>query len=89
MDVALGLLAIGTVWYILTRKNEDPSPDDEPSIDATPQVIPGSMEVLSPLLTDPALFEKIMLSSDPQTILRTAQVCPLPSAPFYLIYEGI
>jgi hypothetical protein len=85
MDIAIGLLAVGTVWYILTRDSnrrsagagsghESTSSQDEGAVEKMLESQPGSLEVLSPLLMDPALFEKIMLASDPRTILRTAQV---------------
>ena len=77
LDIALGLLIAGTIWYIGTRPRTRPRPGDHVQLtdeDDTP-IVEGALEALKPLLYEPALLERIMLHSDPRTMIRVAQVC--------------
>jgi hypothetical protein len=76
LDIALGLLIAGTIWYIGTRPRTRPRPGHHVQLtdeDNTP-IVEGALEALKPLLYEPALLERIMLHSDPRTMIRVAQV---------------
>jgi hypothetical protein len=76
LDIALGLLIAGTIWYIGTRPRTRPRPGDHVQLadeDDTP-IVEGALEALKPLLYEPALLERIMVLSDPRTMIRVAQV---------------
>jgi hypothetical protein len=84
LDIALGFLIAGTIWYIGTRPRTRQGPtadhvqlsgeDDTNTATAPDPIIEGSLETLKPLLMDPALLERILLLSDPRTMMRVAQV---------------
>jgi hypothetical protein len=85
LDLAIGLVVAGTIWYISTRPHNPPhsiqDEEEEAEVDAltslaseTKTVIAGSLEALKPLLMDPTLLERIVLASDPRTMIRIAQV---------------
>jgi hypothetical protein len=75
LDIALGLLVAGTIWYIGTRPRTRPRPGDHVQlVDEDDTIVEGSLEALKPLLYEPALLERIMLHSDPRTMIRVAQV---------------
>lgn len=83
LDLAIGLIVAGTIWYIGTRPRYPPShnqdEEDEAEVDAltlepSEKIIEGSLEALKPLLLDPTLLERIVLASDPKTMIRIAQV---------------
>ena len=82
-DLAIGLIVAGTIWYIGTRPRYPPShnqdEEDEAEVDAltlepSEEIIEGSLEALKPLLMEPTLLERIVLASDPKTMIRIAQV---------------
>jgi hypothetical protein len=84
LDIALGFLIAGTIWYIGTRPRTRQGPtadhvqlsgeDDTNTVAAPDPIVEGSLETLKPLLMDPALLERILLLSDPRTMMRVAQV---------------
>lgn len=80
LDIALGLIIAGTIWYIGSRprqpRNGQIRLHDEENTNESESapIVEGSMETLRPLLMDPALLERIMQLSDPRTMIRVAQV---------------
>ena len=81
LDIALGLLIAGTIWYIGTRQGTRARPGDHVQLadEEDEPVVEGALEALKPLLYEPALIERIMLHSDPRTMIRVAQVCDCSS----------
>lgn len=78
LDLALGLLIAGTIWYIGTRPSKRPRTGDHVKLadeEDTDAVVEGALIALKPLLFEPALLERILLLSDPVTMIRVAQVC--------------
>jgi hypothetical protein len=77
LDIALGLLVAGTIWCLANRarnREETMLLGNGKDSSEKEEMVEGSLEVLKPLLLDPALLERILLSSDPKTSIRVAQV---------------